>query len=116
MAQKTIESTNIQYVNDPTPSADGESQPCCRVTISPYPVYLGILLYFIPYSINRLTLESITYNKLCYIKYENISLCTDSTFTKGHPDLQVSSVSYLSLKDVNCEDGDRGSNVYITIT
>lgn len=66
-----------------------KSVKCYTLTTSPYPVYLTLLLFFIPLGINKVTVNSIVYNKLCYNEYNVTSLCTNQTFTSGHPDLQV---------------------------
>lgn len=59
------------------------------LTHSPYPVYLTMMLYFAPLGMNNVTMNSLMYNKLCYIKFNNLTLCTNSDFTHGHPALQV---------------------------
>ena len=63
---------------------------CWSFTPSPYPIYIANTLYFIPMSINVVAFEAVLYNKLCYMKYENVSLCTNTSFTANHPQLQVS--------------------------
>ena len=65
------------------------SKPCCRIPVSPWPVYIVAILYFLPTSINEITLNSVLYNKLCHQKYQDLDLCSNKTFTQSHPDLQV---------------------------
>lgn len=56
----------------------------------PYAMYLATTFYFVPLAINMVAFQSVIYNKLCYVKFKNASLCTNSTFTTSHPALQVS--------------------------
>ena len=80
-------------------SADAvtSSKSCCaavsaarwKISSTIIPVCLAALLYFIPRGINSVTLDSILYNKLCYMKYNNLSLCSNTTFSQNHTDLQV---------------------------
>ena len=82
-----------------TESADHvtSSESCCaavstarqKISSTVIPVCLAALLYFIPRGINSVTLDSILYNKLCYMKYNNLSLCSNTTFSQNHTDLQV---------------------------
>ena len=73
------------------------SESCCaavsaarhKISSTIIPVCLAALLYFIPRGINSVTLDSILYNKLCYMKYNNLSLCSNTTFSQNHTDLQV---------------------------
>lgn len=68
---------------------DTISTACTKLSLTPIPVCVAALLYFIPRGMNGVTLDSILYNKLCYMKYHNLSLCSNSTFSKSHTDLQV---------------------------
>ena len=61
----------------------------CQRPASQHAIYLASLFFFMPYGINRVTFNSIVYNKLCYDQYENTTLCADKTFISQHPDLQV---------------------------
>ena len=61
----------------------------CHFAPSPYPVYVANVFYFMTVGINTVALEAVLYNKLCYQKYKDINLCSNSTFTKNHPILQV---------------------------
>lgn len=69
-----------------------QSWKCCQFSPSAYTMYVANLLFFVTMGINKLmVLDSVIYNKLCYIKYKNMTLCTNSTFTSNHPALQVKS-------------------------
>lgn len=61
----------------------------CRISVSPWPIYIIATLFIMPESINGTTLNSILYNKLCFGMYQDIELCSNKTFTQSHPDLQV---------------------------
>jgi len=62
---------------------------CCHFPPSPYPMYLANVFCIAAYYINSLLLQDLLYNKICYQKFQNLSLCTDSTFSTKHPELQV---------------------------
>ena len=67
-----------------------QSGRCCKFPPSAYPVYLANVFHYVPIEISKLmVLDTVIYNKLCFMKYKNISLCTNSTFTTNHPALQV---------------------------
>ena len=78
-----------EILSDPTIKTS-RSGRCCNIPVSPYPMYIANVLYFMPVVINNVVSNAIIYNKLCFNKYQNISLCTNSTFTKNHAELQVS--------------------------
>jgi len=57
---------------------------------SPYPIYIVSLLFYLGDAIGtNIVLEAVVYNKVCYSHFANVSLCTNATFSKNHPDLQV---------------------------
>ena len=69
---------------------------CCHIPVSPWPVYIVSILFFLPASINDINLNSLLYNKLCYQKYQDLELCSNKTFTQSHPDLQVFMIQTLN--------------------
>ena len=93
LSQTTNESSSSSESADAVTS----SESCCaavsaarhKISSTIIPVCLAALLYFIPRGINSVTLDSILYNKLCYMKYNNLSLCSNTTFSQNHTDLQV---------------------------
>ena len=70
---------------------------CLGLKPSPYPVYISILFVFISNSINiMLVSESVIYNKVCYQIFENLTLCSNTTFSRSHPLLQVWAIYLLT--------------------
>jgi len=62
---------------------------------SPYPIYIVSLLFYLGDAIGTsIVLEAVVYNKVCYSHFANVSLCTNATFSKNHPDLQVEFLCY----------------------
>ena len=66
------------------------STTCIKLKPTTYPIYVTVLLLFVTNSINTMLVsESVLYNKVCYDKFENLTLCTNSTFSRHHPLVQV---------------------------
>ena len=76
--------------------ANSDSTTCCHIPVSPWPVYIVSILFFLPASINDINLNSLLYNKLCYQNYQDLELCSNKTFTQSHPDLQVFIIQTLN--------------------
>lgn len=86
----SINTTDREY---DTTSHDPQQQnvtSCIGLRPTAYPIYVTLLLLFVTNSINTtLVSESVIYNKVCYQTFTNLTLCTNTTFTRHHPLLQV---------------------------
>ena len=91
----TEESSNQSERQDSTLVATTISHSsCCRFRPSPYPLYISVGFFFLSYSISsQLVSESVIYNKVCFDHFANVSLCSNTTFSKNHPLLQVCTAS-----------------------
>lgn len=63
---------------------------CYEIPASPHPMYIANVFSFLVAVVNHVAFDAMLYNKLCYARYSNNTLCSNTTFTKNHPDLQVS--------------------------
>ena len=90
LADTTDEDCSVTATQYRTSLEISNHTSCIGLRPSPYPVYLSIILVFITSSINTMLVsESVIYNKVCYEKLENVTLCSNLTFSKDHPLLQV---------------------------
>lgn len=54
------------------------------------PIFITNICVFTVYSAAETVQSSAVYNNVCYNKYRNLTLCTNTSFTKHHDALQVS--------------------------
>lgn len=59
------------------------------IPVTPYPIYAIFIFYFFINILNMLAVSDLMYAKVCSRHYKDLSLCSNSTFTKAHPELQV---------------------------
>jgi len=71
----------------------------CKLPLSPIPLCVIMMMYFLGMSLYDIGYINVIYNKLCVAEFNNFSLCVNSTFTKAHPKLQVNvQVSYRAIQ------------------
>ncbi|XP_067933863.1 lysosomal proton-coupled steroid conjugate and bile acid symporter SLC46A3-like [Watersipora subatra] len=86
----------VQNIRGTSTVKNMKTPSCCKIQPSPYPMLVANVFFFIPFAINLVVFESMLYNKLCYKKYHDVTLCTNATFTGSHPELQEEEVKWAN--------------------
>ncbi|XP_067932685.1 proton-coupled folate transporter-like [Watersipora subatra] len=93
-----------EYVNINSTELSSSTEVKRRTWWEPaYTMYIANTLFFIPFAINFIVVDALILSKLCVIKYQNITLCNNSTFTESHPTLEQETAdwgSYLTLAQI----------------
>ncbi|KAF6031428.1 hypothetical protein EB796_010294 [Bugula neritina] len=84
------ESCVVKPVHVPRPT-----RLCLNVSTSPYPVLIGNLLYGISHAANKVSLDDVVYNKICYQHFQNES-CFNTAFSSKQVGLQKEAATWLN--------------------